>query len=266
VTRPVRNLGVTISDVVGLVHESIHSTKAKNKSGMFLKIDLKKAYDRVNCTFLRLVLIQIGLKQNVVQWIMGCVSSVSFSILINGSPSKFFKATRGLQQGCPLFPLLFLLVVECSRRMILKAKSEGNFTGFKVYVGNMVTHLLFVDDIIILCSGSVEEWIYLNLLLDSFYRASSLDINVKKSCFIYRNVEEKVLQEIIEVFGVSSSYLDDGFKYLGYFLKPNSYKVADWLWLVKKFEKRITLWAYRSLSMGGRLVLIKVVLHNILVY
>ena len=59
--------------------------------------------------------------------------------------------------------------------MILKAKSEGNFTGFKVYVGNMVTHL-FVDDIIILCSGSVEEWIYLNLLLDSFCKASGLDI------------------------------------------------------------------------------------------
>lgn len=89
---------------------------------MFLHIYLKKAYDRVNCTFLHLVLIQIGLKWNVVQWIMGCVSSAAFAIIKNGSPSEFFKAGRGLWQGCPLSPLLFLLVVECFSRMIKKGE------------------------------------------------------------------------------------------------------------------------------------------------
>lgn len=93
-----------------------------------------------------------------------------------------------------------------------------------------------------------------------------MDINVKKSCFIYINVVENVLKYIIEVFGVSSFVLDDGFKYLGYFLKPNSYRVVDWLWLVKIIEKRINIWAYMWLSMGGRLVFIKVVLQNIHVY
>jgi len=140
------------------VHEIIHSAKAHNKFGLFLKLDIKKAYDPVNWNFLRMILIQIGLDWKVVQWIMGCVNSVAFAILINGPPLDVFQAGRGLRQGCLLSPLLFLLVVDCLSRRIEKVKLEGKFCGFKVSLGSVITHLMFVDDIFILGSRCLYEW------------------------------------------------------------------------------------------------------------
>jgi len=102
---------------------------------MFLKLDLKKAYDKVNWIFLRMLLIHIGLKWEVFKWIIGCISSVNYAILINGSPTYFFKGNNGIIQGCPLSPLLFLLVIEALCRKIRKAHTDGSFKGLKVTKG-----------------------------------------------------------------------------------------------------------------------------------
>jgi hypothetical protein len=93
-----------IHDAVTVAQETLHSVKQRKLKATLLKLDLTKAYDRVNWTFLRLALLQLGLNLNSVNWIMGCLQSVSFVVLINGSPSRFFKASRGLRQGCPLSP------------------------------------------------------------------------------------------------------------------------------------------------------------------
>jgi hypothetical protein len=77
-----------------------------------LSWNLSKAYDRVNWTFLQLVLLKMGMHLSTVNWIMGCVESVSFIVLINNSPSRFFQASRGLDKGVPLSPFLFLIVVN----------------------------------------------------------------------------------------------------------------------------------------------------------
>jgi len=90
-------------------------------------LDLKKSYDRLSWNFLRLLLIQIGLKWEVAQWIMGCVTSSNYAVLVNGVPICFFKGKRGLRQGCPLSPLLFLLVVEAFSRMIKNLASKVNY-------------------------------------------------------------------------------------------------------------------------------------------
>ena len=79
-----------ILDAIGVTQECLHTTKTKNLISIVMKIDLDKAYDKVNWDFLRLVLLQIGLHVEVTNWIMGCVSSASFFVLINGSPTKIF--------------------------------------------------------------------------------------------------------------------------------------------------------------------------------
>ena len=94
---------------------------------MVLKLDLVKEFDRVNWSFLRLVLLQIGIPGNYVSWIMGCVELANFVVLINGTPSTFFPVSKGIRQGCPLSPLLFILVIEGLSLLISQAHSAGVF-------------------------------------------------------------------------------------------------------------------------------------------
>jgi len=87
--------------------------KLKKLKGATIKINLSKAFNRVNWFYIRMLFIHLGFGVAFTNWIMACLSSFSFSLLINGSTTPFFKAERGLRQGCPLSPLLFLLVAEC---------------------------------------------------------------------------------------------------------------------------------------------------------
>jgi hypothetical protein len=231
-----------------------------------MKIDLSKAYDKVNWLFLRLVLFQIGLSLQSVNWIMGCVESANFAVLINGSPSGFFKASRGLKQECPLSPFPFLLVAEGLNRLIAKAKQNGFFRGIQVTKSIEVTHLLFVDDILLFGRGNLREQSYLKTILDLFCKATGMEINMNKSCILANGLSDAFLRRLEQLFPMKIEPLDVGVKYLGFHLKPNNYKKDDWTWLIKKMEDIITYWCNRWLSQGGRLVLVKYVLESILIY
>jgi hypothetical protein len=99
--------GRKITDAIGVAQEALHSIKVKNIKALVLKLDLIKAYDRVDWGFLRLVLLQVGMSLEETDWILGCVSSANFVVLINGNPTRFFKSTRGLRQGMPFIPFTF---------------------------------------------------------------------------------------------------------------------------------------------------------------
>ena len=150
--------------------------------------------------------------------------------------------------------------------MIKEANRNGKVKGIKVSSKLSLTHLLFVDDVILFGLGSYEEWLVFKGILDIFCEASGMSINENKSCFLQKGVDEAILQRIFGIFPYRSDDFRKGFNYLGYFLKPNGYLVKDWLWMVSKFEKKISHWTNRLLSMGGRLVLIRAVLSSIPVY
>ena len=117
-------------------------------------MDLSKAYDRMNWTFLRLVMIQIVLDLEIVNWIMGCVQSASFAVLVNGSPSNFFRDSIGLKQGFPLSSFLFLIIADALSRIIQHAKREGSFKGIRINNTIELLHILFVDDVVMLGEGT----------------------------------------------------------------------------------------------------------------
>jgi hypothetical protein len=94
-----------------------------------IKIDLLKAYDQVSWLYIRLLLTHLGLRVPFINRVMSCISIVSFVVLINETVSHFFHSKRGLINGCPLSPLLFLLAVEELSRAIEDAKSKGEFQG-----------------------------------------------------------------------------------------------------------------------------------------
>ena len=102
------------------------------------------------------------------QWILFCLSTVRFSILINGSPCGFFGSTRGQRQGDPLSLLLFVLEMDALGRMLDKAVLEGRLFGFSV--GNLegrslaVSHLLFADDTLIFCEANLDHILILHMI------------------------------------------------------------------------------------------------------
>jgi len=97
-----------IIDVIGIAQERLHTTQSKKREALILKMDLVKAYDPVDWGFLRMLFMNIGFPYLVTEWIMACVSSTNYVVLVNGHPTEFFPCGRGLRQGCPLSPYLFL--------------------------------------------------------------------------------------------------------------------------------------------------------------
>ena len=152
---------------------------------MVLKLDLVKAFDRVNWTFLRLLLLHIALPLIGVNWIMGYVTNACFAVLVNGTPSDFFPATRGIRQGCPLSPLLFILIIESLSRIILDAQQKGLIKGFQYSHDLYITHLLFVDDVLLFGIATVSEWKAYKDALYLFCSATDMAVSIEKSSFLY---------------------------------------------------------------------------------
>jgi hypothetical protein len=138
-------------DPILIFNECLDSRLRFGEPVVIWKIVLEKAYDHVNLDFLLYLLRRCGFGGIWCSWIKPCISSVRFSILVNGSPNGFFSNSRELRLGDPLSPLLFVFVMEALSKMIFVVVHGGLLEGFKV--GNATfSHLLFANDTLIFCN------------------------------------------------------------------------------------------------------------------
>lgn len=145
-------------------------------------------------------------------WVCECISSASFSILVNGSPTHLFKAPRGLRQGVPFSPFLFNLVVE-PLSVLIRAKNLGIIEGSEsTRGGECVTHLQFDDDTILFSSAKWEEIIALKRILRCFEIVFGLKINLFKSSLVSVGCPEEKVHLIAE--RLHCKYEKLPFKYL----------------------------------------------------
>ena len=201
------------------------------------------------------------------QWILFCLSTVCFSILINGSPCGFFGSTRGLKQGDLFSPLLFVLVMEALERMLDKAVLKGRMSGFSV--GNLegrsmaVSHLLFADDTLIFCKVDLDQILILCMILIWFEAVPGLKINLGKSELVPVGVVNNI-DIFLVVLGCKLG--SPPMKYLGLPLGAKFKDKTIWNPIMEKMERRLAGWKRLYLSKGGRVTLIKSTLSNLPTY
>ncbi|GJY33676.1 putative RNA-directed DNA polymerase, eukaryota, reverse transcriptase zinc-binding domain protein [Tanacetum coccineum] len=216
---------------------------------MIFKVDFEKAFDSVNWKFLQNIMRQMGFGEKWRKRIGACLSSASISVLINGSPSKEFKMERGLRQGDPLSPFLFLLVVEALQIAILEACSKGFFKGVSLAEGGVNISLLqYADDALFF-----GEWSRLNaknliLILKCFENASGLKINLSKSRLFGIGVPEVDVEMVASSLGCIHDYVP--FMYLGLLLGKKMRFCDGWNEVVNRFRVRLSSWKSKTLSIG----------------
>ena len=213
------------------------------------------------------VLHKMGFGSWWMEWIWRCISTAKFFVLVNGVPAGFFSSTKGLRQGDPLSPYLFVLGMEVLSALIRRAADGGFISGCRFRGrGRMeinVSHLLFADDTIIFCEARKENLTFLSWILAWFEAVSGLRINLAKSELIpVGEVEE--IEEIAVELGCRVGSLPT--VYLG--VPLGAYHKAPSMWdgVEERMRRRLALWKRQYISKGGRITLIKSTLANMTIY
>jgi hypothetical protein len=259
--------GRQILDSVLIANESIDSRLKSGVPGLLCKLDLEKAFDHVNWEFLLYLLRRCGFGQKWCSWIACCISSASFSVLINGSPAGFFNSSRGVRQGDPLSPFLFVIVMEAFSRMTKALVDHSRFSGFAVGTRGSeqvnISHLLFADDTLVFCGASLEQVQAIDELLIFFELVSGLKVNLAKSTLVPVG-EVSNVGALAEVLGCEVGSLP--IPYLGIPLGARFKDKASWNGVVEKSIRILASWKMMYLSKGGRIALIKSTLSNLPTY
>ncbi|RVW16109.1 Transposon TX1 uncharacterized 149 kDa protein [Vitis vinifera] len=248
--------GRQILDAVLIANEIVDERRRSREEGVVFKIDFEKAYDHVKWDFLDHVLEKKGFSPRWRKWMSGCLSSVSFAILVNGSAKGWVKASRGLRQGDPLSPFLFTLVADVLSRMLMRAEERNMLEGFRVGRNRTrVSHLQFADDTIFFSNSREEELQTLKSLLLVFGHISGLKVNLNKSSIYGINLDQAHLSRLAEMLDCKASGWP--ILYLGLPLGGNPKACGFWDPVVERISSRLDGWQKAYLSFGGRITLIQ---------
>lgn len=177
-----------IPDNLIIAHEVFHALKNKvsqGKENVAIKLDMNKVYDRVEWCFIEKVLLAFGFHATWLGLVMKLVTSVTYHYKVNGFTSSTITPQRGLHQGDPLSPYLFILVADVLSLMINKAVRVGSPHGFQIARGALVlTHLMFVDDAFLFAQADQGNIYQLLYILNVYSKSFGQCINLTKSGLI----------------------------------------------------------------------------------
>lgn len=258
--------GRLIQDNLVIAQEVFHALKKRDKCGkgsLAIKLDMNKAYDHLDWRFIQKVLLAYGFSEGWVNMVMKLISTVSYRFKVNGFLSDKIVPGRGLRQGDPISPYIFILAADVLSHMLSRALGERNISGIQLArTTPTLTHLFFADDAVLFARASEEEAFQLIQILNDYSKAFGQRINTLKSGIIFgKFVPLEGRARIKFILGIQE--WDNPGKYLGL--------PADWgrsrsdglAWIREWIMNKIEGWKENLLNMAGKEVLIKAVLQAI---
>ncbi|XP_027155078.1 uncharacterized protein LOC113755222 [Coffea eugenioides] len=233
---------------------------------MAVKLDMSKAYDRVEWDFLKAIMERMGFCHKWIQWVTACISSVTYSFNINGEQKEFITPSRGIRQDDPLSPYLFLMCSEGLSNLLQKAKVGKELTGIKISRGApAITHLFFADDSLVFCKANRPEAGKLMKILKVYEKATGQQINTdKSSVFFSKNTTQLVREEVCHTMG-SIQQIGQG-QYLGLPMIITKSKEQVFGFIKNSIDKKLQGWKNKLLSQAGKEVMLKAVAMAMPIY
>lgn len=198
--------------------------------------------------------------------VMSCINSVTYSVMLNGHSHGFIRPERGLRQGDPLSPFLFILCAEALVNVLNQAESQGKLHGIKLAAKcPPVHHLLFADDSLLMCKATVEESEQIISCLKLYGDASGQLINTAKSSIIFgAAISDQTKEDIKESLGITQEGGEGTYLGLLECFKGSKKELLNFI--KEKLEGRLQGWYAKTLSMGAKEVLIKSVALALPIY
>ena len=254
--------GRLITDNVLIAFETLHHmhhNKVGREGAMALKLDMSKAYDRVEWRYLEQVMKRMGFHHKWIGLMTECISSVSYSILINGEPHGNIHPSRGLRQGDPLSPYLFLLCAEGLHSLIKKAESNGDMQGVSLCRGGpKITHLFFADDSLLFTKATTTACEKIQSILRQYEEASGQQVNRDKTTIFFSKATPLASQNAIKDL-LNVPIIRQYERYLGLPSLIGRNKAESFTQIKERVWHKLKGWKEKLLSQAGREVLIKAV-------
>ena len=261
--------GRLISDNILIAFETLHymhQMRQGQQGYMALKLDMSKAYDRVEWVFLEKIMLTMGFHQKWVALMMECVQSVSYSVLINGEPKGYFHPSRGLRQGDPISAYLFLFCAEGLHAFLTRATILRQLQGISISRGGpKLNHLFFADDNVLFCRATLMECNTIMEILRKYERASGQQLNQDKTTLFFSASTTTETQEEIKD-ALHLPVIKQYETYLGLPSMVGRSKYASFTYLKERMWHKVQGWKEKLLTQAGKEVLIKAVIQAIPTY
>nr|GEU67124.1 RNA-directed DNA polymerase, eukaryota [Tanacetum cinerariifolium] len=231
------------------IKKGVQWCKKKKKQSLVFKVDLEKAHDSVRWDHLDDIMRKFGFGEKWCMWIQSCLRSSRGSVIVNGSPTEEFQFYKGLKQGDPLSPFLFVLVMKSLHISFQRVVDVGLFKGIELAPSLNLSHMFYADDAIFMGQWSGSNIDTIVKVLDCFNRASGLRVNMTKSKLLGIFVEDDKVKQAAAKIGCNT--LKTPFSCLWSKVGGRMSRIQSWNETIERMTCLLFKWKLKTLSIGG---------------